>query len=100
MAPPCVFAPLREMGLLIQAAVLAKAQRRQGAKAAKEKRPLLWRHLILKAHETLLHGYFGGVYFDAGFAKSAIIALAARCKSSGVRIICSPRRPALTLTRS
>jgi len=73
---------------------------RQGAKTAKEKRPLLWRHLILKAHETLLHGYFGGSYFDAGFAKSAIIALAARCKSSGERIICSPRRPALTLMRS
>jgi hypothetical protein len=26
----CAFAPLREMGLLIQAAVLAKAQRRKG----------------------------------------------------------------------
>jgi hypothetical protein len=57
-------------------------------------------HLFLKDHESLLRGYLRGGYFDAGFAKSAIIALAARCKSSGVRIICSPRRPALTLTRS
>jgi len=28
--PLCAFAPLREMGFLIQAAVLAKAQRRKG----------------------------------------------------------------------
>jgi hypothetical protein len=83
------------MDLLIQAAALAKA-----AKVAKEKRPLLWRRLILKAHKASLRGYFRGGYLDAGFARSVIIALAARCKSSGARIICSPRRPALTLMRS
>ena len=33
------------------------SQRRKGAKAAKEKRPLLWRHLILKNH--LWHTAYG-----------------------------------------
>ena len=97
MAPP-----LRLCAFARDGPPYSGAGSRQGAKAQSRKgeTPTTWRHLILKAHETLLHGYFGGGYFDAGFAKSAIIALAARCKSSGVRIICSPRRPALTLTRS
>src|SRR5215510_5085268 len=32
--------------------------RRKDAKAAKEKRPLLWRHLILKDHKPTAHVFF------------------------------------------
>ena len=59
--------------------------------------------LVVKSSNDFSRYYvamLGGGYFNAGFARSAIIALAARCRSRGARIICSPRRPALTLTRS
>jgi len=44
------FASSREMGFLIRAAVLAKAQRRKGSEGGT---PLLRRHLILKDHKSV-----------------------------------------------
>jgi hypothetical protein len=52
MAPLCAFASLREMSFLIQAAVLAKAQRRKGREG---ETPLLCRDLILKDHLAVPH---------------------------------------------
>jgi len=56
MAAPlrlCAFAPVREMGLLIQAAVLAKAQRRKGREGEKNVEPKL-RLKKLETHSTLV----------------------------------------------
>jgi hypothetical protein len=50
MTPLCAFAPLRELGFLLQAAVLAKAQRRKGRKGESSAMALL----ILKDLKSVL----------------------------------------------
>src|SRR5215510_336331 len=73
MAAPlrlCAFAPLRLCEQWASLFGRRFSPRRKDAKAAKEKRPLLWRHLILKDHKSVPLSDVVFRLSDSGFARA------------------------------